>query len=45
MKSFTQRRWHGLSTCKDMLENALSDTVNWLTKSGGVAESFKSLLG
>ena len=32
VKSLTQRRLHGPTTWKDMLENALSDTVNWQTK-------------
>ena len=31
-RSLTQRRWRGPTRWKDMLENALSDTVNWQTR-------------
>ena len=31
-KSLTQRKWLDLTTWKDMLENALSETVNWQTR-------------
>ena len=31
-KSFTQKPWPGPPTWRDMLENALSDTVNWQTR-------------
>ena len=31
-KSLRQRRWHGPTTWKGMLKNALRDIVNWQTK-------------
>ena len=31
-KNLTQRRWRGLTTWKDLLENAFSDTATWQTK-------------
>ena len=41
-----QRRWPGPTTWKDMLENALSDTVNWQTKKiEQLYEVSNSLLG
>ena len=31
-KNLTHKRWRGPTTMKDMLKNALSDTVNWAHK-------------
>ena len=31
-KNFAQKQSRGLTTWKDMLENALSDAVNWQTR-------------
>ena len=43
-ENLTQRRWHGPTIWKDMLDNALSDTASWQTKSGAVFQSVKSFL-
>ena len=38
-ENLTQRRWRGLTTWKDMPENALSDTTSWQTKEWSTVHS------
>ena len=42
-KSLTQKQWRGPTTGKDMLENALSDTVNWQTRKWSSLTMFQVL--
>ena len=44
-KPFTQRRWHGPTTWKDMLENALSDIANSRTKRQSSFSKFQIFVG